>query len=188
MIVHCSVLEVAEERGTELTDDWLEKAAKVFTPEAIEAILDPPTEKIVSAARAIVRRTAKERTGALESAIGHHHWTKAQASGTYLTWDMTIPSRNRGKINRQGQTYVDKNGVTKAYPHRRKGGSGFAYYDNRGKGRHVDTVADYGRILEFSASRQLKHIALGAEEVDSSYGFDMLIEEEINALLDKAGL
>lgn len=186
MIVHCSVLEAADARGTELTDDWLEKAAKIFTPEVIGEILDPPTEKMVSAARRIVNQTAKQRTGALERAIGHHHWTKAQSSGAYLTWDMTIPAKRRGKINRRGQTYYDKNGVEKCYPGPRKKGTGFAYYDNSGKGRHVDTVADYGRILEFSASRKLRHINLGYEaEADSAEAY---IESEINRLFDEAGL
>lgn len=163
MKLNVSVLTVGADRVTDLTDEWLSEAQAVVTPEALAEIAARAADKVAAAARGIVQTTAKQRTGALEGAIGHHEYTKAQGSGSYLTWEM-VPLKREGRRRMSGRVYRDSSGRT----------------------RKVETVADVGRLLEFSASRKLRHINLGFDRTDDMVEQYML--DEINALLDKAGL
>lgn len=54
------------------------------------------------------------------------------------------------------------------------------YTDVNGRYRKVTTVADYGRILEFSESRQLRHMEVGEEAVHEE------AEREIAQTIEKA--
>lgn len=158
-----TLLDIADARGTDPVDDWLERAARIVTPEALAEITARAADKVAAAARTIVQTTAKQRTGALEAAIGHHEYTKAHGSGSYLTWEM-IPLKREGRRRKSGTTY----------------------HDASGRMRKVETVADVGRLLEFSASRKLRHINLGFDQTDDMV--ELYVHNEINALLDKAGL
>lgn len=158
-----SVLTVGADRVTDLTDNWLAEAAAVVTPEVLAEIAARAADKVAAAARSIVQTTAKQRTGALEAAIGHHEYEKAQSSGSYLTWEM-VPLKREGRRRR----------------------SGTEYRDSSGRRRKVETVADVGRLLEFSASRKLRHINLGFDRTEDQV--EAYMNDEINALLDKAGL
>lgn len=60
-------------------------------------------------------------------------------------------------------------------PRRRSG-----FTDVNGRHRNVDTVADYGRILEYSETRKLRHMESGAEETSAQ------AERVIAAQIEKA--
>lgn len=163
MNLKMSVLTAGADRGAALTDEWLSAAQEVVTPDALAAIAARAADKVAAAARNIVQTTAKQRTGALEGAIGHHEYSKAQGSGSYLTWEM-VPLKREGRRRR----------------------SGTEYRDSSGRRRKVETVADVGRLLEFSASRKLRHINLGFDQTEDQV--EAYMTNEINALLDEAGL
>lgn len=69
-----------------------------------------------------------------------------------------------------------------------------SYVDRRGRRRYVRTVADYGRILEYSQRRQLRHMEQGfidAEEAATSKMeamCDALLDKAVEAQMSKAGL
>ena len=163
MKVQITPLDAATARGAELTEQWLKDAAEIMTPQALAEIAARAVEKAASEARRIVRTTAKERTGALEEAIGHHEYAKPQSSGSYLSWKLT-PRKLEGRRRKSSTTYRDA----------------------KFRLRKVETVADVGRLLEYSASRKLRHINLGFSRTEDEIERYML--DEINALLDKAGL
>lgn len=182
-----TMIDVARQRGTQIDRDWCKRAAAMITNEALAQIAGKYANQIAEVSREVVRAKAKVRTGALERAIGHHTYTNGQGSGAYLTWEIAaLQGRTVGRINRAGQTYFDKNGVMKRYPRLRKGNTGFDYIDKGGHGRHVKTVADYARILEFSESRVLRHIA-PAYNAEYRKLIEQM-EKDVAALLDKAGL
>ncbi len=58
------------------------------------------------------------------------------------------------------------------------------YTDVNGRHRRVTTVADYGRILEFSQSRQLRHMEAGEEAVHEEA--ERTIVREIERAIGKA--
>lgn len=114
-------------------------------------------EKLSVETRAIVKAKAKRRTGTLEGAIGHFTYVNASGAGAYVGWE-------RKTLRRKASAFQDVNGRI----------------------RKVSTVADVGGILEYSGTRQLRHMqpAYQAKEDElADY-----IENEIDKLLDRAGL
>lgn len=124
---------------------------------AFRGIASSAAEKLASESRSLVKAKAKQRTGTLEGAIGHFSYANASGAGAYVGWE-------RKKLRRKASTFQDRNGRI----------------------RKVSTVADVGGILEYSGTRQLRHIqpAYQAKEDElADY-----IENEIDKLLDRAGL
>ena len=113
-------------------------------------------ERLAEAARAEVRSKARQQTGQLESSINHFSYAGRYGVGAYVGWERT--------------------------PLKRKG----SYEDASGRIRKVSTVADVGRILEYSQTRKLRHIkpAYAAKENELAEH----IEHEIDSFLDRIGL
>lgn len=99
-----------------------------LTDKDYERILTAGAEVIAAEARSIVERTAKRKTGRLQSSITYR-----------LSPALTSPKATMG---------WDEQPL----------GSTSTYVDGQGRSRKVETVADYARILEYSDRRQLRHM------------------------------
>lgn len=68
------------------------------------------------------------------------------------------------------------------------------YVDRSGRRRKVTTVADYGRILEYSQRRQLRHMEEGRDLAEGKAlsvmeaMCDALLDKAVEAQMSKAGL
>lgn len=125
--------------------------------QSMRAVAEQAAEKLAVVARTEVRGRAKRRTGQLESAIGKFSYSSVYGVGAYVGWE-------RKTLRRKASAFQDVNGRI----------------------RKVSTVADVGGILEYSGTRQLRHMqpAYQAKEDElADY-----IENEIDKLLDRAGL
>ena len=120
------------------------------------AAAEHAAERLAMAARQEVSRKARRRTGRLESAIGQFSYVGGASVGAYTGWERKPLSH--------GGSYTDVNGRV----------------------RKVKTVADVGGILEYSATRQLRHIQPAYDRLEEELA-DQL-EQDIDRLLEGYGL
>lgn len=99
-----------------------------LTDKDYERILTAGAEVIAAEARSIVERTAKRRTGRLQSSITYRLSPALASPKATMGWE------------------------------EQPLGSTSTYVDGQGRSRKVETVADYARILEYSDRRQLRHM------------------------------
>lgn len=123
----------------------------------LREIAGSAAEKLAAQSRSLVKAKAKRRTGTLESVIGHFSYANAVGAGAYVGWE-------RKSLRRKASSFQDANGRV----------------------RKVSTVADVGGILEYSGTRQLRHIQPAYQAMEDE--LTDYIESEIDKLLDRAGL
>ncbi len=175
--------------GGRLNVDFAKDVQKALSPERLKSVPEAGIEILRAAAAREVAAKAKHATGALQSSITSRSYAGVMSAGAYVAWEERKVTRSSSK-KRNTATYVDDKGVTRYQGSKRRVRKNrrthFAYTDGRGRGRKVDTVADYGGILEYSESRQLRHIE-PAFETSMDAAVDAM-ERALNNLLASAGL
>ena len=135
---------------------------------ALAEVLEAGAKIVQEAIQRQVSTKAKRATGQLEASISYE--IHADTGRAPLGWQQS-PIRDKGG-NEKVSSFVDYNG----------------------RRRKVKTVADYGRILEYSQRRQLRHMEQGfidAEEAATSKMeamCDALLDKAVEAQMSKAGL
>lgn len=139
----------------------MERAMKALNRNALGEMVKDAGQIVVENVRQKVRTRAKRATGKLESAVT------------------------------MGEPEFDRNAVVvgfgwEAMPVKKRPRSAW-YRDRRRKSprkyRPVSTVDDYARILEYSPTRQLRHMEEGfSERADEAAA---IIQSKINALIDE---
>ncbi len=180
---------VRRRSGDRLETDFARDVRQKLTPEALRAVPEAGIEILKAAAAREVATKAKRPTGKLEASVTSRSYASYVGAGAFVGWAETKVNRSQGRRAPRG-TYVDGKGQTRYTGSgrrvRRDRRTTFAYTDSRGRGRRVDTVADYAGILEYSQSRQLRHIG-PAWNANMDAAVDAM-ERRLNELLDSAGL
>ena len=136
----------------------IDSGSQLLLGPALMPVLEEGAKIVQESVRRIVSNTAQNPSGALEKAI---------------TFE-TQPSQKRAVMGWEKSPIKDAKG-------RRKRSS---YVDSSGRRRKVTTVADYGRILEYSQRRQLRHMEVGFELAEEKALERM--EEMSDKLMQKA--
>lgn len=134
----------------------IDAAGRTNFLDACRAAAARAAERLATAARGEVSARAKRRTGVLEKSISTMSYSGLYGVGAYTGWERT--------------------------PLKRKS----TFQDGSGRIRRVSTAADVGGILEYSQTRQLRHIQ-PAYDAHADELADQL-ENEIDELLDSMGL
>lgn len=138
-----------------------EDMARAVRPDALRSVADAGGEVIASKAASIVSTTAKHPTGTLAGAIKFRSWADATGAGALIGWEKVSVKRSHGVRGRH------------------------SYRTASGRGRSVNTVADYAGILEYSQRRQLRHMGPAWEQAEEEALNKM--ESRLDELLDQAG-
>ena len=142
--------------------------SQTLTGAAQEEVLEAGAKIVQEHVRRRISENAKHATGQLEAAISYE----------------IHPDTGRAPMGWEKNPIRDKGGKEKVS----------SYVDYNGRRRKVKTVADYGRILEYSQRRQLRHMEQGfidAEEAATSKMeamCDALLDKAVEAQMSKAGL
>lgn len=135
---------------------------KALDPSALQGVAEAGAKVVADKAAGIVQTTAKHPTGTLAGAIGYRGWSDASGAGAMIGWEQKSIRRSHGVGGRH------------------------SYRDRSGRGRSVNTVADYAGILEHSARRQLRHMDPAWEQAEAE-ALDAM-ESRLDNLLQQAGL
>ena len=146
----------------------IDSGSQALTGASLAPVLEAGAKIVQEAIQRQVSTKAKQATGQLEASISYE--IHADTGRAPLGWKQS-PIRGKGGV-RKRSTYVGRSG----------------------KAGKVTTVADYGRILEYSQRRQLRHMEQGfidAEEAATSKMeamCDALLDKAVEAQMSKAGL
>lgn len=147
-------------------------ASDILHGQGVESILKEGAGIIQSEVQLMVRTRARyqkaKRTGQLEASITYElHPERGEAA---LGWKKIPISDGKGGRRVSG------------------------YTDVRGRRRKITTVADYGRLLEYSQRRQLRHMEEGFIDAEDravaamEAMADSLLERAADAAIQQAGL
>lgn len=143
-------------------------SSQILTGEKLAPVLEAGAKIVQEAIQRQVSTKAKRATGQLEASISYE--IHADTGRAPMGWQQN-PIRGKGGTRKRS-----------------------SFVDRRGRSRKVSTVADYGRILEYSERRQLRHMEQGfidAEEAATSKMeamCDALLDQAVEAQMSKAGL
>lgn len=130
----------------------------------LQQIAAHAADEVASYAQQIVAMNAQRRTGQLESAIQSFSYAGIYSVGAYAGWAKEPLKRKSGYYS---QTQTRSGRIAHRY-------------------RKVSTVADVGGILEYSSTRQLRHMTVASEVLEEKLEEQM--EREIDELLARMGL
>lgn len=131
-----------------------------LTPEALAIILCAGGDIVKKGVQDYILRKAKKETGHLRSVITYDTFESGFGrAALVMGWDTSVEDPKR-KIEIEVAMKNSK------HDRKHKHVISSSYVDVRGKTHYMRTVADYGRILEYSQRRRLRHMSEGFDDVE----------------------